>query len=93
MSPSEILCDAKGHAKNPNVISEKIFAFGEIYKDAIKEIINYSKVLDKDGEVFIDCATRILSNFGMTRSGPFHGKIIDETLRSCWNAVGVNPHT
>ena len=90
MSPSEILLDAKGHAISPIKISEKILAFGESYKDAIKEIINYSKDLDNDGEVFIDCASRILSNFGMTRSGPFHGNIIDETLRSCWNAVGAN---
>ena len=93
MSPREILFDANGHAKSPNEISERINEFGDSYSDATKEIINNSKVLDKDGEVFIKCASRILSNFGMTRSGPFHGNIIDETLRSYWNAVGVNPHT
>ena len=75
MSPSEILFDAKGHAISPIEISERIIAFGDSYNDAIKEIINNSKVLDNDGEVFIKCASRILSNFGMTRSGPFHGNI------------------
>ena len=73
MSPCEILLDAKGHAISHIEISERIKAFGESYKDTTKEIINNSKVLDKDGEVFIKCASRILSNFGMTRSGPFHG--------------------
>ena len=90
MSRIEILMDAEGQAISPIEISEKIEAFEESYKDAIKEIINYSKDLDNDGEVFIKCASRILSNFGMTRSGPFHGNIIDETLHCCWNAVGAN---
>jgi len=90
MSTSEILFDAKGYAISPIKIRKKIIAFGESYKDAIKEIINNSKVLDNDGEVFIECASRILSNFRMTRSGPFHGNIIDETLRNCWDAVGTN---
>jgi len=89
MSLSEILLDEKGQAICPTEISERIDAFGDSYKDAIKEVINNSKVLDKDGEVFIRCASRILSNFGMTRSGPFHGNY-DERLRSCWNAVGAN---
>ena len=93
MSPSEILLDAKGHAISPIEISKIIIAFGESYKDTTNEVIKYSEDLDDDGEVFIYCASRLLSNFGMTRSGPFHGKIIDETLRSYWNAVGVNPHT
>jgi len=89
MSPSEILLDAKGHAISPIEISERIIAFGDSYSDATKEIINNSKVLDNDGEVFIKCASRILSKFGMTRSGPFHVNC-NEKLRSCWNAVGAN---
>jgi hypothetical protein len=89
MSPSEILLDAKGRAISPIEISERIKEFGDSYSDATKEIINNSKVLDNDGEVFIKCASRILSNFGMTRSGPFHENC-NEKLRSCWNAVGAN---
>ena len=89
MSPIEILKDAIGQAISPVVISDGIVAFGDSYKDATKEIIVNSEVLDNDGEAFIKCASRILSNFGMTRSGPFHlnGK---EILRCCWNAVGAN---
>ena len=90
MSPSEILFDAKGDAISHKEISERIKAFGESYKDTTKEIINYSKVLDNNGKVFIECASRLLSNFGMTRSGPFHRNNIDETLRGCWNAVGAD---
>jgi hypothetical protein len=89
MSLSEILLDAKGHAISPVEISERIIAFGDSYSNVIKEIINNSMVLDNDGEVFIKCASRILSNFKMTRRGPFHGNY-NEKLRSCWNAVGAN---
>jgi len=89
MSPIEILLDAKGHAISHIEISEIIKAYGDSYSDATKYIIDNSKVLDKDGEVFINCASRILSKFKMTRSGPFHGNY-DEKLRNCWNAVGTN---
>ena len=89
MSLGEILLDAKGHAISPIEISERIIAFGDSYSNAIKEIIDNSKVLDNDGEVFIKCASRILSNFGMTRNGPFHENC-SEKLRSCWNAVGAD---
>jgi len=89
MSPSEILLNENGHAISPIEISERIIAFGDSYCDAIGEIINNSKFLDSDGKIFIKCASRILSNFKMTRSGPFHENC-NETLRSCWNAVGAN---
>jgi hypothetical protein len=89
MSHIEILFDAKGHAISPFEICERIKAFGDSYIDAINEIIIKSNVLDNDGEVFIKCASRILSNFKMTRSGPFHVNC-NERLRSCWNAVGAN---
>jgi hypothetical protein len=89
MSPSEILFDTNGQAINPIEISEKIIAFGDSYNDVVKEIINNSKELDDNGEVFIKCASRILSNFGMTRRGIFHGNN-SEILRSCWNAIGAN---
>jgi hypothetical protein len=89
MSPSEILFDEKGYAISPIEISERIIAFGDSYNNAVKEIINDSKILDNDGVVFIKCASRLLSNFGMTRRGAFHGNS-NEILRNCWNAVGAN---
>ena len=55
----EILFDVKGYAISQGKISERIKAFGDSYSDATKEIINNSKVLDKAGEVFIKCASRI----------------------------------
>jgi DNA-binding ferritin-like protein len=45
MSPSEILFDANGQAINPDEISERIIAFGDSCNDAVREIINDSKVL------------------------------------------------
>jgi len=89
MSPSKILFDVNGHAISPIEISKRIIAFGDSYNDATREIINDSKVLDNGGEVFIKCASLILSKFGMTRSGPFHVNC-DEKLRSCCNAVGAD---
>lgn len=89
MSSNGILFGAEGHLITPNQISERIVEFGDSYNNATKEIIRDSVVLDKDGEVFIKCASRILSNFGMTRRGPFHMKG-NEKLRSCWDAIGTN---
>lgn len=86
---SNILIDAKGYALEPAFITKEIENFGASYCDAIKEIIVNSTVLDNDGQVFIKCASRILSNFKMTRRGPFH-KDLNETLRKCWNTVGTD---
>ncbi len=79
----------KRHAITPDEISDRIIEFGDGYNDATKEIIHDSKVLDKNGQVFIKCASRILSSFGMTRSGPFHANG-NEILHDCWNEVGTN---
>jgi hypothetical protein len=87
MSPREILFDKKGQAISPIEISERIAAFGNSYNDVTKEIIDNSKFLDNNGEVFIKCASRLLSNFGMTRSGPFNENR-NEKLRTCWDVVG-----
>jgi len=88
MSPIEILFDVNGHAISHIEISERIIAFGDSYKNVIMEITKNSKVLDDDGEVFIKCADQLLSNFGMTRRGAFHGDS-SEILRNCWDAVGA----
>jgi hypothetical protein len=85
----EIPFDAKGHAISPVEISKRIIEFGDSYSITVKKIIDDSKVLNNGGEVFIKCASRILSNFRMTRRGPFHQNC-GEKLRSCWDAVGAN---
>jgi len=88
MSPCEILFYAENREISADTISAAISKFGDSYNDAVKEIIDNSKDLDDKGEVFIKCAARILSNFGMTRRGVFYG---DNTaiLLDCWNAIGL----
>lgn len=89
MSQLEILFDKNGDAISPNEINIRINEFEDSYIDATKGIIENSRNLNKDGEVFIKCASHILSNFGMTRSGPFHGDYC-EKLSNSWKAVGAN---
>ena len=94
MSYYNILFGKDGNPIAPNKISKKIDGFG--YNLATCQIIQDSKKLDRSGEVFLKCTARILSNFGMTRSGPFKGVRIDENgnvsgkeiLLNCWNAIG-----
>jgi len=89
MISRNILINAKGNVIAQSIITKEIEKFGASYCDAIKEIIVDSKVLDDNGERFVKCASRILSNFKMTRSGPFH-KNTNERLRACWDAVGTD---
>jgi hypothetical protein len=84
---TNILFTPEGNAITPEEIREKIAAFG--YTGSVDSIIQDSKKLDRKGEVFINCASLIISNFGMTRSGPF--KEPENRLRiliNCWGAVG-----
>jgi hypothetical protein len=89
MVSKEILFTAEGQPITPAQISQKIARFGNGYNDAANDIIRESEVLGEDGEVFFKCASRILSSFGMTRSGPFHANC-DQRLRGCWDAIGKN---
>lgn len=94
MSTSKILFNDANYTITPNEIREKIFRFG--YNDTVHKVIQDSNDLDRNGEIFIKCTARILSNFGMTRGGPFKGiKITEngdvnhkEILLDCWNEVG-----
>ena len=93
MSSCDILFDEQVAVK-PETITERITAFGNKYNEATKDIIRDSKELDKDGKAFIKCASRILSSFGMTRSGPFKGAGIrgkanrKKILSECWDVIG-----
>ena len=87
MAINNILFTATGDAITPDEICEKIACFG--YNDAVAQIIQNSKILDKNGEVFVKCASLILSNFGMTRSGRFKEfEKQKEILVNCWTEVG-----
>lgn len=87
MNTKEILFNTDDQRKSQNFIWDKISEFGESYIEATKDIINHSKILDIDGKVFIKCASRILSNFGMTTNGPFSSDYTNR-LRNCWDIVG-----
>ncbi|MFC2064272.1 hypothetical protein ACFLXB_04150 [Chloroflexota bacterium] len=87
MRHRNILFDIKCSPISPSMIREKINSFEDSYNNAVKEIIDSSKLLDIDGEVFVKCSTRILKNFGMTRAGPFHTNL-NETLLECWEIIG-----
>jgi len=94
MSFTNILFNTDGDPIAPASIISKIDGFG--YNSAVYQIIQDSKELDRAGEVFIKCTARILSNFGMTRGGPFKGVKIDKNgnvnsrkkLLEYWRAVG-----
>lgn len=89
MNLSKVMLDCEGQVLTHDAIRNLIRHFGESYNDATKEIIDRSRTLDQGGEDFIWCSKRILSNFGMTRGGPFHGDNM-EILRKCWNVVGLD---
>jgi len=74
-----------GIAKTPLQVKKTISDFK--YVDASCKTIRNSWNLQQDGKVFICCSSRILTNFGMTRSGVF--KDLDKThiLDKCWEAI------
>ncbi len=88
MSSNNILFTSDGGAITPAKIRDKIAHFGDSYINATQKIIQYSEKLDRDGEVFIKCASLILSNFGMTRSGPFKKGVNKKILPDCWSKIG-----
>ena len=92
-----ILFNNKKEPYSPLYIKKKIEGFGFGYNKAVVDIIEWSAVLDNEGEVFLRCATRILTNFKMTRNGPFKGLKFNETgqvvngqvLKKCWEVIGT----
>ena len=84
---ARVLFTSENTPLSENTIRQKLSVFP--YTDAVDRVINKSKELDKDGKVFIECATLILSNFGMTRSGRF--KVAankKEILQDIWREIG-----
>jgi hypothetical protein len=84
MTNINILFNDKGDAKTINEIRKEILAFK--YSDATSKIIQDSEELNQEN--FINCASYILSSFGMTRGGIFNDpEKRDKILLSCWNEV------
>lgn len=91
MNHTQILFTSGGIAIPPKQIRDGIHDFGDSYNNTTHKIIQYSEKLDKDGKTFVKCSSLILSNFGMTRSGPFKKEEnVNERLLMCWNVVGVS---
>ncbi|MFC1982952.1 hypothetical protein ACFLV5_04145 [Chloroflexota bacterium] len=87
MSIDKILFTPEGKAKTPEEIHEKVVHFK--YADSVSRIIRESQKLDDKGKIFIQCASFILLNFGMTRGGPFKGAEKQKAiLHDCWNEIG-----
>lgn len=85
----KVLFNERGNAISPDEIRAKITKFGGSYQTAMIKTVQRSEKLDRDGEIFIECASLILKNFGMTRRGIFHDAL-RETLEACWNEVGAD---
>jgi len=89
MKSNGILFDAD-MAKTPEEVHDEITRFKNSYIKATHKIIKASEILHTDGKGFIECASLILSNFGMARSGPLKkGENQTNALINCWNEVGV----
>jgi len=94
LSLINILFDATSNAISPDEIRKQINVFK--YKAAVRQTIRDSEDLDFNEEVFVKCTARILSNFGMARSGVFKGVGIasdgkitgTKILHNCWKIVG-----
>ncbi|MFC1942545.1 hypothetical protein ACFLWU_04940 [Chloroflexota bacterium] len=96
MKSKRILFQDDGKAYTPKQIQNEISMFQDSYIKATEEIIQLSKKLDKNGEIFVYCAARILISFKMTRRGPFNGIDINDNknviggkiLRDIWDDIG-----
>lgn len=89
MSCDKILFESDDMAITPERIHDEIAHFGNSYINTTHKIIQYSAELDKGGEVFTRCASLILSNFGMTRSGRFLGEENQkDILEKIWKEIG-----
>ena len=89
MNLSKVMLDRAGQVLSPDDVRKLITDFNNSYTDATKKIIVESQGLDQEGKKFIECASLILSNFGMTRAGTFHGDNT-EILQKCWGVVGID---
>lgn len=87
MISCNILINKNKQAISPDEVELQIAEFGGSYINATRKIINDSESLDRNGKVFIKCASLILSNFGMTRRGVFSGRN-EDILQACWDRIG-----
>lgn len=81
---------------SPQVVAGEIDSFGTSYTQNVREIITSTEADVINEELFIRNTAKILTNFKMTRQGPFKGvrfssdKVVDPNniLDMCWDAIG-----
>lgn len=91
----KVLFDNSGNPHHKAYLEECVKNFGRSYSKTVQEII--SDTQDRVDEViFVNNAAKLMSNFKMTRSGPFKGvKVSDRKgfdndrgiLKKSWNAI------
>jgi hypothetical protein len=91
----KILFDGSGNPHSKAYIKKCVEKFGQSYSRTVQEIIRDSQ--DKiTEEIFLKNTAKLMSNFKMTRRGPFKGvgfidgKVIDPygILAASWGAIG-----
>ena len=91
----KILFNKKGKPIKPGAISLAISNFGNSYNETVQDIIVHSRN-GVDRKIFFENVAKLMSNFKMTRQGPFKGiyytdgKVIDPNgqIAACWKGVG-----
>jgi len=91
----KILFNKKGNPIKPGAISTAISNFGNSYNETVQDIIVHSRN-GVDRKIFFENVAKLMSNFKMTRQGPFKGiyytdgKVIDPNgqIAACWKGVG-----
>lgn len=93
----KILFNKKGNPIKPGAISLAISNFGNSYNKTVQDIIVNSRN-GVDRKIFFQNVAKLMSNFKMTRQGPFKGisysdgKVIDPNgqIAACWEGIGDN---
>lgn len=91
----KILFNKSGNPIKPGVIGNAISNFGNSYNKTVREIIVNSRN-GVDRNIFFQNVAKLMSNFKMTRQGPFkgirysNGKVIDPNgqIATCWEGIG-----
>ena len=95
---SRVLLSKNERPYSPDQIKQEISNFGHGYNRTVMEIIHGSRN-ELTREVFLKNVAVLMSNFLMTRSGPFRGvrynrreaKVVGEDkIGPCWKAAGKN---
>jgi hypothetical protein len=90
MEIAYVLFTKSGKPETPEKIRKIKDDFGgKGYQNTINYVIFHSSKLDISGKVFVECTSKVLTNFKMTRAGRFKGeKNRKKLLKLCWTEIG-----